>query len=50
VWLIFQEFALPTDRLEWQGQRIEPRAIKRTMLLTVEGERDDICRANRRRA
>jgi poly(3-hydroxybutyrate) depolymerase len=23
--------------------RVEPRAIKRTMLLTVEGERDDIC-------
>jgi polyhydroxyalkanoate depolymerase len=43
VRLIFQEFALPTGRLEWQGERIEPRAIKRTMLLTVEGERDDIC-------
>jgi polyhydroxyalkanoate depolymerase len=22
---------------------VEPRAIRRTMLLTVEGERDDIC-------
>jgi polyhydroxyalkanoate depolymerase len=43
VRLIFQEFALPIGRLEWRGERIEPRAIKRTMLLTVEGERDDIC-------
>ena len=40
---IFQEHALPAGRLEWRGQRVEPRAIKRTMLLTVEGERDDIC-------
>jgi poly(3-hydroxybutyrate) depolymerase len=43
VRLIFQECALPTGKLEWQGGRVEPRAIKRTMLLTVEGERDDIC-------
>jgi len=43
VRLIFQEFALPAGKLEWRGQRVEPRAIKRTMLLTVEGERDDIC-------
>ena len=43
VRLIFQECALPTSKLEWQGGRVEPRAIKRTMLLTVEGERDDIC-------
>jgi polyhydroxyalkanoate depolymerase len=43
VRLIFQECALPTGKLEWQGGRVELRAIKRTMLLTVEGERDDIC-------
>ena len=43
VRLIFQECALPTGKLQWQGVRIEPRAIRRTMLLTVEGERDDIC-------
>ena len=43
VRLVFQECALPTGKLEWQGGRVEPRAIKRTMLLTVEGERDDIC-------
>jgi poly(3-hydroxybutyrate) depolymerase len=43
VRLVFQDCALPAGKLEWQGQRVEPRAIKRTMLLTVEGERDDIC-------
>jgi poly(3-hydroxybutyrate) depolymerase len=43
VRLVFQEYALATGELEWQGDAVEPRAIKRTMLLTVEGERDDIC-------
>jgi poly(3-hydroxybutyrate) depolymerase len=43
VRLIFQEHALAAGKLTWRGERIEPRAIKRTMLLTVEGERDDIC-------
>jgi polyhydroxyalkanoate depolymerase len=27
----------------WRGRRVEPGAIKRTALLTIEGERDDIC-------
>jgi poly(3-hydroxybutyrate) depolymerase len=43
VRLVFQEYALPTGTLKWRGDLVEPRAIKRTMLLTVEGERDDIC-------
>jgi polyhydroxyalkanoate depolymerase len=43
VRLVFQEHRLPTGTLDWHGQRVEPRAIRRTMLLTVEGERDDIC-------
>ncbi len=43
VQLIFQEHALPLGRLEWHGQRVDPSAIRKTMLLTVEGERDDIC-------
>jgi poly(3-hydroxybutyrate) depolymerase len=42
---IFQEHALATGALTWRGERVEPRAIRRTMLLTVEGERDDICAA-----
>jgi polyhydroxyalkanoate depolymerase len=40
---IFQNFELPLGTLEWQGRRVDPGAIRRTALLTVEGERDDIC-------
>jgi polyhydroxyalkanoate depolymerase len=40
---VFQEYALPLGRLKWRGETIDPSAIRRTMLLTVEGERDDIC-------
>ena len=43
VRIIFQECALPLGKLEWHGKRVDPTAIRRTMLLTVEGERDDIC-------
>jgi poly(3-hydroxybutyrate) depolymerase len=43
VRLVFQEHALPLGKLTWNGVAVEPRAIRRTMLLTVEGERDDIC-------
>jgi polyhydroxyalkanoate depolymerase len=42
---VFQDHRLALGRLEWRGQRIDPRAIQRTALLTVEGERDDICAA-----
>jgi polyhydroxyalkanoate depolymerase len=40
---IFQEYALAQGRLSWRGRTIDPGAIRRTALLTVEGERDDIC-------
>lgn len=40
---VFQEHALPLGQLEWHGRRVDPRAISRTALFTVEGERDDIC-------
>jgi len=43
VRLIFQEHALPLGELTFRGDKVEPSAIRRTMLLTVEGERDDIC-------
>jgi len=43
VRLIFQEHALPLGKLQWRSQRVDPNAIRKTMLLTVEGERDDIC-------
>jgi polyhydroxyalkanoate depolymerase len=40
---VFQEARLAKGELNYRGQRVEPRAIRRTALLTVEGERDDIC-------
>ena len=43
VKLVFQEHALPRGLIHFLGQKVEPAAIRRTMLLTVEGERDDIC-------
>jgi polyhydroxyalkanoate depolymerase len=43
VRLVFQEHALARGELTWRGQPVDPRAIRRTMLLTVEGEKDDIC-------
>jgi poly(3-hydroxybutyrate) depolymerase len=43
VQLVFQEHALPLGALTYQNRRVEPRAIRRTGLFTVEGERDDIC-------
>lgn len=43
VSLVFQEYALPQGRLKFRGRTINPAAIRRTALLTVEGERDDIC-------
>ena len=43
VRLVFQEFALAQGLIDFRGRRVDPRAIRRTMLFTVEGERDDIC-------
>jgi poly(3-hydroxybutyrate) depolymerase len=43
VRLVFQEYALPKGKLTWRGRKIDLAAIRRTALLTVEGERDDIC-------
>jgi poly(3-hydroxybutyrate) depolymerase len=40
---IFQEHELPRGVLAFRGHRIDPMAIRRTALLTVEGELDDIC-------
>lgn len=40
---IFQDHELPEGRLEWRGRKVNPAAIQETLLLTVEGERDDIC-------
>ena len=43
VKLVFQDYALPLGKLTLRGRKIDPFAIRRTALLTVEGERDDIC-------
>lgn len=40
---VFQTHDLPLGKLTWHGQKVNPAAIRRTALLTVEGERDDIC-------
>ena len=40
---IFQEHRLAKGTLTHRGRRVNPAAIRKTSLLTVEGERDDIC-------
>jgi poly(3-hydroxybutyrate) depolymerase len=40
---IFQEHDLPRGRLRFHGRAIDPGAIRQSWLLTVEGEKDDIC-------
>jgi polyhydroxyalkanoate depolymerase len=40
---VFQESRLPKGELTFKGQPVELKAIRKTALLTVEGERDDIC-------
>jgi polyhydroxyalkanoate depolymerase len=40
---VFQEYHLPRGIFEYRGRVIDPGAIHNTSLLTVEGERDDIC-------
>jgi len=39
---VFQRHALPTGTLTWRGEHVDPAAIRKTALLTVEGEFDDI--------
>src|ERR1019366_2842905 len=40
---VFQEYELARGTLDYHGRRVNPAAIERTSLLTVEGERDDVC-------
>lgn len=40
---VFQRALLAKGELTYRGRRVNPGAITRTALLTVEGERDDIC-------
>ncbi len=43
--VVFQRFLLARGELQWRGRPVHPAAIRRTALLTVEGERDDVCGA-----
>jgi polyhydroxyalkanoate depolymerase len=40
---VFQDWQLARGALEYKGRAVNPKAIRRTALFTVEGERDDIC-------
>lgn len=40
---IFQKAELARGEFTYQGRRVNPGAIRKTALLTVEGGRDDIC-------
>jgi poly(3-hydroxybutyrate) depolymerase len=40
---VFQDHDLPRGKFTWHSRPVRPEAIRRTGLLTVEGERDDIC-------
>lgn len=41
--MVFQRALLAKGELTHRGQKVDPSAIRKTALLTVEGERDDIC-------
>lgn len=47
---VFQRHLLPRGEMVWRGQKVDPSAIRRTALLTVEGEQDDICSPGQNRA
>ena len=40
---VFQKAELAKGEFTYRGRRVDPGAIRRTALLTVEGGRDDIC-------
>jgi poly(3-hydroxybutyrate) depolymerase len=40
---VFQTYELPLGKLTYKDRLVKPAAIRRTALMTVEGERDDIC-------
>lgn len=41
--VVFQRALLAKGEMTYRGRRVDPSVIRRTALLTVEGERDDIC-------
>ena len=40
---VFQQHLLPQGKMTFRGRPVNPAAIKRMGLMTVEGEKDDIC-------
>ena len=40
---VFQEHLLPRGKLTYKGRSVNPGSIRRMGLMTVEGEKDDIC-------
>jgi poly(3-hydroxybutyrate) depolymerase len=40
---VFHDHDLSRGNFRVRGNRVEPEAIERTALMTVEGERDDVC-------
>jgi polyhydroxyalkanoate depolymerase len=40
---VFQQHLLARGELDFRGRRVDPGAISRTALLTVEAELDDMC-------
>jgi poly(3-hydroxybutyrate) depolymerase len=40
---VFQDHTLPKGEMKVNGRLVDPKAIRKTAVLTVEGERDDIC-------
>jgi poly(3-hydroxybutyrate) depolymerase len=47
---VFQDHALPRGEMKHRGQLVEPAAITRTALFTIEGEHDDITGLGQTRA
>ena len=47
---VFKNFNLAKGTFQWHGQTVKPEAIKKTALLTVEGEMDDISAPGQTRA
>ena len=40
---VFQRTLLAKGELTYRGRKVNPGAIHKTALLTVEGEKDDVC-------
>jgi len=47
---VFQEHRLPRGLMESRGRKVDPAAIEKVAMLTVEGERDDISGLGQTRA